>query len=154
MEGRLRRLFLQDVGGGAPLAITPEGVQAQYPIPSPDGRWVAAGSDWRAAAYLRYPLAGDTPQPIPGLEKGEQPLRFDTDGTHLFIRTDSQTEPLIVVQRLDLRSGRKEPWKEIRPLDPSGVSSPSSIFLTPDGRYYVCDYYRRLSTLYLVDGLE
>ena len=153
-EGRPKRLFLQGLSGGPPVAMTPEGVQTDYPIPSPDGKWVAAGIDWRTAPYLLYPMTGGEAQPIAGLAKGEEPLRFDADGTHLFIRTDSHTEPLVRVERLDLRSGRREPWREIRPLDPSGVASASYIYLTPDGHGYVYDYDRRLSTLYLVEGLK
>jgi Tol biopolymer transport system component len=151
---RPRRLFLQDVGGGLPRPLTPEGVSAEYPIPSPDGQWVTASQDWRASASLVYPLRGGEPQPIPGLQKGEQPLRFDGDGTHLFIRTDSQDQPLARIARLDLRTGRKEPWREIRPLDPAGVSTVEFVYLTPDGQSYVYNYPRVLSTLYVVEGLR
>jgi len=153
-EGRARRLFLQDVASGTPRPVTPEGVAAEYPIPSPDGKWVAAGVDWRRAPYALYPLDGGEPQPIPGLEKGEEPLRFDGDGTRLFVRTDARDQPSLRVARLDLRTGRRETWKEIRPADTSGVPAIEEVYLTPDGRNYIYSHERTLSTLYLVEGLR
>jgi hypothetical protein len=152
--GRPRRLFLQDLEGGLPRPITPEGVTALYSIPSPDGQWVAAGLEWKATPDALYPLQGGEPRPIPGLVKGEQPLRFDPDNMHLFIRTDAQDQPLARIARLDLRTGRKEPWKEMRPPDPAGVATIDFVFPGPDGRSYVYNYSRELSTLYLVEGLR
>jgi hypothetical protein len=153
-ERRARRLFLQDVASGPPRPVTPEGVAAEYPIPSPDGKWVAAGADWRRAPYALYPLDGGEPRSIAGLEKGEEPLRFDGDGTHLFLRTDARDQPSLRVARLDLRTGRKEVWKEIRPADASGIPSIGPFYLTPDGSNYVYSHERTLSTLYLVEGLR
>ena len=151
---RPRRLFLQEVEGKTPRPITPEGVAAEYQIPSPDGKWVAAGVDWRQAPYALYPVEGGEPKPIPGLEKGEEPLRFDSDGTHLFLRADPRDQAFARVARLDLKAGRKEAWREIRPADASGVTEIQWIYLTPDGRNYIYTFARRLSTLYLVEGLR
>jgi hypothetical protein len=154
-EGRPRRLFLQDVDGGSPVAVTPEGISTAYAYPSPDGRWVAAGSDWQQSPYALYPLGGGEPRPIPGLERGEQPIRFDADGSHLFIRVGEKPDALSArVVRLDLRNGRKEPWKEIAPLDPAGFLGVNFLALTPDGRGHLYNYFRQLSTLHLVRDLR
>jgi hypothetical protein len=56
--------------------------------------------------------------------------------------------------RLDLRTSRKEPWKEIRSPDPAGVSTVEFVCLTPDGQSYVYAYPRLLSTLYVSEGLR
>lgn len=153
-KGRPRRLFVQDLAGGLPRAVTPEGVSTEYPIPSPDGEWVTAGTNLWNEPFQLYPLAGGEPRPIPGLAKGEEPLRFDADGTHLFVRTDLRDRPLARIARLDLRTGRREPWLEIRPDDRSGASAVLFVYLTPDGRHYVYTFRRRLSTLFLVEGLR
>jgi hypothetical protein len=58
------------------------------------------------------------------------------------------------VYRLDLSTGRREPWKELGPSDLAGVTSITSIALTPDARWYVYTYQSRLSNLYLVEGLK
>ena len=58
------------------------------------------------------------------------------------------------IDRLDLATGRREPWKEILPADATGVVRVSSVFLAPDGSFYVYAYSRVLSNLYLVEGLK
>jgi hypothetical protein len=154
-QGRPRRLFLQDVDSGPPQAVTPEGISTDYAFPSPDGRWVAAGSDWHQSPYALYPLDGGEPRPIPGLERGEQPLRFDADGSHLFVWVGERPDVLAArVVRLDLRNGHRDPWREISPADPAGFLGINYIYLTPDGRGHLYNYKRRLSTLYLVEGLR
>jgi dipeptidyl aminopeptidase/acylaminoacyl peptidase len=152
--GRPRRLFVLDLRGGPPRPVTPEGVTSEYPIPSPDGRWVAAGTNRRTAAYALYPLEGGEARPIPGLEPGQEPLRFDGSGSHLFVRIDGGAGPSARIARLDVRTGRREPWLEVRPPDVAGVPSIFVVYLTPDGRSYVYSFARRLSSLYLVEGLR
>jgi hypothetical protein len=59
------------------------------------------------------------------------------------------------IQRLDLKTGNREPWKELRPTDAAGVRSDNlAVFVPPDGRSYLYSYRRELSDLYLVDGLR
>ncbi len=152
--GRPRRLFVLDLRGGPLRPVTPEGVTTEYPIPSPDGRWVAAGTDRRTAAHALYPLEGGETRPIAGLQPGQEPLRFDGTGSHLFVRIDGGAEPSARIARLDLRTGKQEPWLEIRPPDVAGVLSIFVVYLTPDGRSYVYSLPRRLSSLYLVEGLR
>src|SRR5262249_51176821 len=63
--GRGSRLYVWDLSGGKPHAISPEGYRSFSRTVSPDGKLVAArGPDQRL--YL-YPLAGGEPSPIPGL---------------------------------------------------------------------------------------
>ena len=55
---------------------------------------------------------------------------------------------------MEVATGRRERWKELRPADSAGVVSVGGIHVTPDGRYYVYTYPRDLSDLYLVEGLK
>ncbi len=62
------RLYVQDLVGGKPLAISPEGTYGLAYLISPDGQEVAAvGPDQKG--YL-YPVAGGDPRPIPNLAEG------------------------------------------------------------------------------------
>ncbi len=154
-QDRPRRLFVQDLPDGLPKAITPEGVFTEYAFTTPDGAWVAAGSDYDAAPYLLYPLAGGEPRPIRGLERGDQPIRFSPDGEHLILRYGFAADNTRArMALLDLETGRKQPWKTLGPSDPAGVRFLDLVYPTPDGRAYVYQYLRTLSDLYLVEGLK
>jgi hypothetical protein len=152
--GRPGRLFAQEVPDGLPRPLTPEGTS---PVPgpgsmvSPDGRLVAAAytSETPAPSFALSPTAGGAAIPIPGIG-GDQPLCWSSDGRFLYVQ--GGWLPLRI-QRLDLRTGRKQLWKELRPPDPTGTRFHSTV-LAPDGGAYFYEYGRHLSTLYVVDGLR
>ncbi|MBV9087814.1 MAG: hypothetical protein JOY79_10050 [Acidobacteriaceae bacterium] len=71
-RGRSARLYVQDVQGGDPKPITPEGTTTVGFALSPDGQLVAAvGPDGKG--YF-YPVTGGDPHPIPGLAPEEIPI--------------------------------------------------------------------------------
>jgi len=149
-DGRATRLFVQDVGGGPPRPVTPEGTWMESNTITPDGRFVVA----HAAENRLFPLdGGGEGRPVRGLETGDTPLRWSGDGRHLFLRARGAGLPARVV-RLDPASGRREAWMALQPDDPTGVVGVGSIVLTPDGRTYVYEYLRALSDLYLVQGMR
>jgi len=72
------RLYVQDVEGGTPKAITPEGMHATAFLVSHDGQSVAGiGPD--QLGYI-YPAAEGDGRPIRGMEMGEQPIAWSQDG--------------------------------------------------------------------------
>ena len=148
--GRGMRLYVQDVPDGLPRALGPEGygLRSSHAV-SPDGRWIAAvGPDARPA--LVPSSGGGAPRPIPGTQPGELQCQWSPDGRFAYVF--AADEGSARVDRIELGSGRREPWKQIRPLDPAGLIQIAGIRLTPDGRSYVYTYDRRLSDLYLVRG--
>ena len=155
--GRALRLYVQPADGGAPRAITPENVGAEWAV-SPDGLRVAA-VDARGA-LVSYPVdgggdgdGGGEPEPIPGAAAGDSPVRFSPEGRSLYVlaRGDGAA---CAVDRLDLATGRREHWKAILPPDPVGVYGIPRLLLSADGGSYVYAYVRLLDDLYLVDGLR
>jgi len=144
------RLYVQDVSGGAPRAISPEGADAAAFAAAPDGQFVAGvGPDEKG--YL-FPMAAGDPRPINGLEAGDLPMCFTQDGHSLYVYRSGEVPAK--VYRLDLDSGKKTLWKQIVPLDPTGVSTIGPILMTPDGKTYVYGFHRTLGDLYLVEGLK
>jgi eukaryotic-like serine/threonine-protein kinase len=144
------RLYVQDLAGGKPQAITPEGVDALWLWPSPDGNSVAAiGPDQRG--YF-YPVAGGQPRSIPGFAVGDLPIGWSADGHSLYIVR--RGEMPAIVYRLELATGHKNLWRRLMPSDPAGVNIIFPILLTPDGKSHVYGYRRILSNLYLVEGLK
>jgi eukaryotic-like serine/threonine-protein kinase len=144
------RLYVQDVSGGSPRAISPEGVDASAFAVSPDGELVAGiGADDKG--YL-YPVAAGEPRMINGLEPGDQPMCWNQDGRSLYLYRSGEVPAKVF--RLELATGKKTLWKQIVPLDPTGVSTIGPILMTPDGKTYVYGFHRTLGDLYLVDGLK
>ncbi len=144
------RLYVQDVSGGAPRAISPEGADTAAFAASPDGQFVAGlGADEKG--YL-FPVAGGDPRPITGLGAGDLPMCFTRDGNSLFSYHTGEVPAKVF--KLDLASGKKTLWKQIVPLDPTGVSTIGPILMTPDGKTYVYGFHRTLGDLYLVEGLK
>jgi len=109
----------------------------------------AIGPDQRG--YL-YPIAGGEPRVIPGLNPGEQPITWSTDGRSLYIYQPGELPAR--VYRLDARTGQRTFWKPLMPSDPAGVENIGPILLTPDAKTCVFGYHRMLADLYLVEGLK
>src|SRR5208282_5947336 len=141
--GKGVRLYVQDVSGSPPKAITNEGVNGSLLAISPDGKQVAmVGSDQKPVILTVD--SGET-QPIPGLGPGEAPVAWSNDGHSLFVYKLGEVPTTIY--KLDLASGHKQFWKQLVPPDVSGVTDISSVLITPDGNNYVYEYGRTLSDL-------
>ena len=149
--GRGARLFGQDLAGGGPRAITPEGVRLFSGRElSHDGRWVAAiGPDQKA--YI-YPVDGGEPRPIPGWGDNDELCGWTDDGRGLFVYAHGELPAKVF--RLDLATGKRQPWREVLPTDSAGVVTIVPLLFTPDGRSYVYSYPRILSQLYVGEGLH
>ena len=146
--GQPERAYLQDLTGGKPRRALPEGF---LPLPetiSPDGSVVACRRE--AAPYMLCPLAGGAPRPLGGMEPGEMPLGWSADGRFLYVGNLSHL-PMDIC-KLEVATGRRLPWKLIRPADSAGLVDASGISITPDGRSYVCTYVRILNQLFTVAG--
>jgi Tol biopolymer transport system component/predicted Ser/Thr protein kinase len=144
------RLYVQDLVGGKPLAISPEGTYGLAYLISPDGQEVVAvGPDQKG--YL-YPVAGGDPRPIPSLVVGELPVAWSSDGRSIFVYRSAELPAK--VDLIELSTGRRTPWKELRPSDPAGVEFIGPILMTADAKTYVYGYRRLLTDLYVVDGLK
>jgi eukaryotic-like serine/threonine-protein kinase len=144
------RVYVQDVAGGKPRAISPEGINPVALVLSPDSKLIAGiGPDQKG--YL-YPVDGGEPRPIPGLQQGEEPINWSQDGHALYIYQPGQLPAKVF--RLDITSGKRDLWKELMPSDHAGVATIGPILMSADGKSYVYGYHRALSDLYLVEGLK
>ena len=154
--GQAARMYAQDVSGGPPKPVTPEGVASGKV--SPDGRLVVA-VDTMNRAWALYPVGGGEPRPLPGgLGRPGSPVGLDTDvigfdssgaGVHL-----ASGRLPVRIERLDLATGKRTLLHEVGPTDPAGLSSLASFQLTPDGSSYCYSFLRALSRLYIVEGLR
>jgi Tol biopolymer transport system component len=144
------RFYIYDTGTGKSEVISAEGVNGTSFAISPDSQQIAAiGPDKKG--YL-YPTASGEPRLLPGLNPGEQPITFSTDGRGLYIYQPGELPARVYL--LDVQTGQRTLWKELMPYDPAGVENIGPILMTPDAKTCVFGYHRMLADLYLVEGLK
>jgi serine/threonine protein kinase/dipeptidyl aminopeptidase/acylaminoacyl peptidase len=144
------KLYVEDLASGKSQAVTPEGVDGNAFVVSPDSQWIAGiGPDRKG--YL-YPVAGGDPRVIPGLNPGEQPITYSSDGRSIYIYQPGELPAS--VYRLDIQTGQRTLWRQLLPSDPAGVETIGPILMTPDAQTCIFGYHRMLADLYLVEGLK
>ena len=148
--GKGERLYVLELDSGKSTPVSPEGVNGNAFVISPDSQYVAAiGPDQHG--YL-YPINGGDSRVIPGVNLGEQPITWSTDGRSLYVYQPGELPAH--VYRVDVHSGQRTLWKDLMPTDPAGVENIGPILLTPDAQTCVFGYHRDLADLYLVEGLK
>jgi len=140
--------FAQDIDGGKPRPVTPEGVT--FCLISSDGKLIAGNGLAGGGGWL-YPVEGGQPRPIPGLQAGES-FAWTSDPRWLYVYQWSQAPAK--VYRLNVLTGQRQFFREMSPPDVAGLHDISHIHFSADGRAYVYSYTRVLSELYLVKGLK
>ena len=101
--------------------------------------------------YL-YPLAEGEPTAVPGVDVNEAVADFASDSRSVYVYRRGEGPPTNV-SRLDVATGRREPWRSLTPADAGGVSD-----LNPlpgaEWRVRIYNYNRTLSDLYVVEGVK
>jgi len=147
-------IYLQDTNQGDPKRISPKGDWTLSMAVPPDGRSFTAlrGPSMDTLTAEVAPLDGGAPVPIPGLEPGDIPLVWSTDGRFLYVwKAAAFTAE---VYKLDTTTHNKALWKTLAPADRAGLTQIGLVLPTPDGKYYVYDYVRSLGELYSVTGIR
>jgi serine/threonine protein kinase len=152
-KGHDLRVYMQDIDGGQPRAITPEKRFAYTPpglAVSPDGTSVifTTGNEDK---FFAYPIDGGEPRVIAGLKRRDWPIVWSADGRSLFVYQIGGAPSQVYL--INLRTGERRLWKTFMPPDPAGVDTVDPI-VTPDGKFYFYDYGRVLTELYIVDGAQ
>jgi DNA-binding winged helix-turn-helix (wHTH) protein/Tol biopolymer transport system component len=145
--GRARRNWIQDVAGGKPLPITPEGTAGRRV--SPDGKLLVAADQERK--FWLYTTDGRRPTALSGIGPGEDAIRWSADGKYLFVASDGLP---VQIYRIEVSTGRRQFVHKIVPNDLAGIFNIWPVLVTPDGKSYIYSDYRILSDLYLASGLR
>ena len=141
------RNYVMDLSGGKPIPFASE-VRYAGAV-SPDGQFAAdVGLDRRA---MIFPVAGGEPRPIVGLDPGDYPIQWSADGVYVYAARYGEV-PLPVL-RVNLKTGKKELWKELMPPERTGLWRVDDVAVTRDGRSYAYSFFRvAASDLFLVKG--
>ena len=146
-KGHALRTYVQDIAGGPPRPITPEGIIGH--LVSPDGKFVVGrATDEKKGLYA---VSGSESREIQGVENDDRVIGW-ADAQSLYIFRDGE-RPLRIF-KLNVTNGHKELQKEILPGDLGGVLGSINVLMTPDAKSYVYAFTRQLSDLYLVKGLR
>jgi eukaryotic-like serine/threonine-protein kinase len=143
------RIYVMDINGNQPRAVSPEGFSMRSHSLSPDGKRIAAVS---GDGISIVPLEGGEPQLVRGSQPSDLPLRWARDGQSLLVGNRGETS--CPVSRIDLQTGSKTFWKSFSPADIAGVVGSSCPFMSADEQHYVFGYTRNLSDLFLVEHLK
>jgi Tol biopolymer transport system component len=149
--GRPFRLYAQDFEGRERRAITPEGLGGFYGEVSPDGKLVAAAD--RQGNMMLFPVDGGEPRPVPGVRSQEAPAGWGADSQSLFVYAVEGDLP-VKIDKVDLRSGRRETFKEISPPDLQAFGGIGRVVVAPGGKAYAYQYGQYLCILYVIEGLR
>jgi serine/threonine protein kinase/Tol biopolymer transport system component len=144
------RLWVQDLDGGAPQPISPEGARTRRRGSiSPDGKRVAAvGPEGKISIY---DVAGGNALSVPGTQDGEEPLQWTADGKGLLVARQEISGRVFLV---DLASGQRRLFKSFATPDPIGLIESSPPIFARDLKAYTHSYMRIMSDLYVVEGLK
>ncbi len=147
-QGHAVRCFIQNIDGGKPRPVTPEGVS--FCKVSADGKLIVANDLVNGGVWL-YSLDGGTPRPLPGWSPGEAYM-WTSDPRFMYVYQDKQTP--IKIYRLNVLNGQRQLFKEISPSDSSGFCGVTSVLISSDGQTYLYGYDQMFSELYLLKGLK
>ena len=146
--GKGARFYVQELSGGSPRPVTPEGTRDG--LLSLDGKLVLArGLDGK---YSVYPIAGGDPRPVPTLADVDIVVQWSADGRSVLAYR--RAEIPYRVDSVDLVSGKRKLFKELAPADRTGLLSLREIFVTDDQRSYAYTAYYQESSLFVSEGRQ
>jgi hypothetical protein len=154
-EQRQGQLLVWDVEMSAPPRLLSAKGEIRNPVVAPDGRTVAAAV--AGTGPVLCPADGGPCRPVMAGAAQDEPLQWSSDGRWLFVRRTpvyQPNTPTSWIDRIEVATGSRQPWKELRPADPAGAYAIGGVYLTPDGKSYVYSVGASLGELYLAEGLR
>jgi dipeptidyl aminopeptidase/acylaminoacyl peptidase len=148
--GKGIRLYRLDSATGEAQAFTPEGMDYLEIRLLPGGREVSGlGAD---QDHWVYPIDGQDPRPLPGLERTDRVVCWLPDGQ--WVITYRMNELPARLYRVDPVSGERSVWRELVPPDPTGIFRIGRVRSNADGSAHGYVYYMHLVDLHVLSGLR
>ena len=144
--GHASRCYVQEITGGKPKAVTPEGTTLG--LISPDGRQIVVLST--GGGVFRYPAAGGEGRPIPGTTPDDAVIRWSRDGDSILVCRGGEIP--LRVDRVSLSTGQRQFVRNIGPPDLSGVTLIYPPFVSSDEQSVAYSFRRSITHLFLVEG--
>jgi Tol biopolymer transport system component len=145
-----QRLWVQDINGGEPRPITPEGVDSLINRAiTPDGKRVAAVDP--GGKIVTYPIDGGEPTSVPGTTVGERALTWLPDGRSLLVARVGAPN---VIYEVEVSTGKRRLFRTLSIPDGARAEDLGFPIFSADFKSYVYGYTRIVSDLYVVEGLK
>jgi Tol biopolymer transport system component len=151
--------YTLDLDSAALRKITAAGASpfAFQTLVSPDGAWIvyvhATGDSKDGALPIEIARTDGTgTRAVLTLPRGEAVSGWGPDSSSLLV-WDRNKVPADV-DRVDLATGKRTRVLTVQPPDPVGVPGIQGLQITPDLKSYAYNVTRKLSELYLVEGLK
>jgi Tol biopolymer transport system component len=141
------RCYVQDIAGGKPRPVTPEGTTDGFP--APDGHTVVVRRS--TGGLLIVDTQGGAARPIAGTKRDDAVVRWSADGRSLFIFGESSVPSAI--ERIDPSTGRRE---IVQPLsvERKGILRVESPTIPDDEKSYAYGTRLMISHLFLVEAAQ
>jgi Tol biopolymer transport system component len=150
--GKGARYYVQDTSQSRPRAIADVAAAFERDsdpiVLSPDGLSVAAPV---GEGIQILPLDGGASRKVPGAAAGTAPLAWCRDGSLLFYK---RNEIPAKVMRLNLESGASTLWREIAPVERTGLVRIQSIRVAADCQTYLYSPWVQADTLLVMRGVR
>lgn len=150
MPHKANRVYLLEFDNKKFRPITEEGVTGFAKTISPDGKYFIASNS--SQKVLLYPLDGGKPRSLLGIENGDVPIRWNSDGSSIFV-VQKDILPARIFS-VNITTGNRTLIKELMPSDRTGVSPIAWVQITPNAKTITYSYFRRVSTLYMINELR
>lgn len=141
--------------GGAARPLTKQAGAHFWNRISPDGKYVLQGPG--VALMGSASNWGDIPMELLDLQSGQsrraaldpkdEPIDWAKDSRHVFVAREADEGATLL--KVDVFSGQREVWKQVRPADPAGMLRLSLFSVNPSGNAYAYSTTRVLSVLYV-----
>ncbi|MBS2022623.1 MAG: protein kinase, partial [Deltaproteobacteria bacterium] len=143
------RLYIRDLDGGEPKAISDEGIVHHWFDISPDGtRVVAARVD--GATLLLDPAVTLPPRQVQGPHTGEVPYCW-LDDHEVLMGVPVELPARLFAVNVD--TGERRPWSSVMPRAP-GAFGMARILAAQNGKMLAYNYASAKTHLYLVEGIR
>jgi eukaryotic-like serine/threonine-protein kinase len=152
-HGKPPKVWMQDVAGGAPRAVSEEGVVVRDVAPGDKSAlvFVRDTAVGRARPAILSFETGKTTE-IKGLTPNDAVLGWTGDD-QFYVASIDAIGAGVKVEKLNPYTGARTPWRTLATAPIGGVI-PDPPIITRDGNTYGFDYRVRLSDLYTVTGVR
>ncbi len=147
--GHRPRVWLQDLSGGAPRTVTPEGLVG-WQISS-DDKWLVTYDNDNTPGLLSMETRKS--QELPFIKRNQRILGWTSDGQLYVATLPNGARSTVHIDKVNPHTGAATPWRDLARPPIEGIF-PEAPVITPDGSTYGFGYRLRLWDLYTVNGVR